>query len=185
ADTDRPDARRGAGWCSLCDTAPRCPSCASASRHACGRCDGPRAATGRAASARRQTDAPDATHRYAASTPGRRPTSAVAGSTPTSATGRVAAPGVPATVRASNRSSFCARIADATERAGQKIILQCQLPDLGMQRLEIRTGFPFLGCRRKYLSRAFQQLGTPLPDLVRVDLELLGQLDHGLVALDR
>ena len=46
-----------------------------------------------------------------------------------------------------------------------------------MQRLEIRTGFPFLGRRRKYLSRAFQQLGTPLPDLVRVDLELLGQLD--------
>jgi len=54
-----------------------------------------------------------------------------------------------------------------------------------MQRLEIRTGFPFLGRRRNYLSRAFQQLGTPLPDLVRVDLELLGQLDNGLVALDR
>jgi hypothetical protein len=54
-----------------------------------------------------------------------------------------------------------------------------------VQRLEIRTGFPFLGRSRKYLGSAFQQLGTPLPDLVRVDLELLRELDQCLVALDR
>jgi hypothetical protein len=64
-------------------------------------------------------------------------------------------------------------------------IFQRQLPDLGVQRFEIRTSVPFLGARREHLGSAFQQLGAPLPDLVRVDLELLGELDHGFIALDR
>jgi hypothetical protein len=44
---------------------------------------------------------------------------------------------------------LCARTLDATERAGPKIILQCQLADLGLHVLHARsaTGFALL-CRR-------------------------------------
>src|SRR5438094_7585453 len=121
ADTDRPDVRRGAGWCSLSGTAPRRPCAASASRHACGRRSSPHDATDRAAFALRQTDAQDATHRYVASAPAPIPASAAAGSTPTPGTARATALDARSAAHASDRSSFCARIADATERAGQKI----------------------------------------------------------------
>jgi hypothetical protein len=64
-------------------------------------------------------------------------------------------------------------------------ILQRQLADLRVQRLEVGTGFPFLGCGRKHLGGTLQQLRPPLADLVRVNPELLRQLDQSPVTLDR
>jgi len=63
-------------------------------------------------------------------------------------------------------------------------VLQRQLPDLGVQALDVRSGVALVGCGGKYLSRALQQLGSPLADLVGVDLELLGKLDQGPVPPD-
>ena len=76
------------------------------------------------------------------------------------------------------------RIADATERAGQKIILQRQLADLRMQRLDIGTVLALLGRSREDFRGAVQQLGLPLRDLVRMHIEPLRQLGQGLVAPD-
>jgi len=64
-------------------------------------------------------------------------------------------------------------------------VLQRQLPDLGVQRLDIRTGVALLGGSGEHLGGALQQLQPPLPDLVRMDLVLLGQLDQGLFTPDR
>jgi len=63
-------------------------------------------------------------------------------------------------------------------------VLQRQLADLGVQRLEVRSGVPFVGGRREHLGRACQELRAPLADLVRMDLELLRQLDQRPVATD-
>jgi hypothetical protein len=63
---------------------------------------------------------------------------------------------------------------------------QRQLPDLRMQgrrvdgRLRIR-----LGRGPEHACGAFKKLITPLLDLVRVNVEILCQLDQGLFPLDR
>ena len=54
-----------------------------------------------------------------------------------------------------------------------------------MQRLHVRTGLTLLGRGREHFGGPFEQLGAPLPDLVRVDLELLSQFNQRAVALDR
>lgn len=68
----------------------------------------------------------------------------------------------------------------------KKIILRRQLSDLRMQCLHIDgllrlclRGFP------EHPSRGLKQLIAPLFNLVRMNVELLRQLDHGLLALDR
>ncbi len=48
----------------------------------------------------------------------------------------------------------------------------------GRLRLRLR-GFP------EYPGRTLKQLVAPLLDLVRMDVEFLRKLDHGLLALDR
>jgi hypothetical protein len=63
-------------------------------------------------------------------------------------------------------------------------VLQGQLADLRVQRLEVRPGVPLVAGRREYLGGTRQQLRAPLADLVWVDLELLRQLDQRLVAAD-
>lgn len=63
-------------------------------------------------------------------------------------------------------------------------VLQRQLSDLGVQSLDVRTGLALVGRSGEYLSGALQQLGSPLADLVGVDLELLGELDQGPVSPD-
>ena len=59
----------------------------------------------------------------------------------------------------------------------QKIVLQGQLPDLGVQRRQIhrlrrRATAEHVGC-------TFQQLPLPIVDLCGVELKLLAQLGHG------
>jgi hypothetical protein len=66
------------------------------------------------------------------------------------------------------RSSLCARTADATEHAGQKIVLQRQLADLGVQGLDVGAGITLVRCRREDLGSALEQLGSTLANLVRV-----------------
>ena len=72
------------------------------------------------------------------------------------------------------------------ERAGQKIVLQRQLPDLRMQGLHVDHRFR-RGLRSfaEHPRRALKQLIAPLLDLVRMNVEILRQLDQRLLALDR
>ncbi len=72
-----------------------------------------------------------------------------------------------------------------SERAGQKIVRQRQLSDLRMQGLHI-DGRLRLGLRglAEHAGRALKQLVAPLLDLVRMDIEILRQLNQGLLALD-
>ena len=67
---------------------------------------------------------------------------------------------------------FCARQqARFAERAGQKIVLQRQLSDLGMQRLHVDQRRQIsLRDIAKHTCRAFKQLVTPLLDLVRLSV---------------
>jgi hypothetical protein len=60
-----------------------------------------------------------------------------------------------------------------------------KVSDLGMQGFQVDRRFR-LGFRlsAKNTRRAFQQLVSPLLDLVRVEVEILCQLDQGLLALD-
>lgn len=69
---------------------------------------------------------------------------------------------------------------------GQKIILKRQLSDLRMQGLHVDPRFWF-GLRSvpKNTSRTLKQLIAPLLDLVRINVEILCQLDQRLLALDR
>jgi hypothetical protein len=67
---------------------------------------------------------------------------------------------------------FCARQQTRlAKRAGQKIVLQRQLSDLCMQGLHIDRRFRlgFLAVT-EHLSRALEQLVTPLLDLVRLSV---------------
>ena len=61
---------------------------------------------------------------------------------------------------------------------------QGQLPDLGMQRLDVRQMLPLVRSGGKYLDGPLQQLGFPLRDLVRVHIAALGQLCQRLITLD-
>jgi hypothetical protein len=89
-------------------------------------------------------------------------------------------------VRGWRRSFLCARIADATERAGQTINLGCLLADLGLHVLRTRPRVSFLRRHQKCLRGAFQQLRSrsPLHDLVGVEVKLLGQFGQGLSPFD-
>lgn len=64
-----------------------------------------------------------------------------------------------------------------------KIIFQRQLPDLGVQSLEVRAVLPLLRGGREHLCRQLQQLGLPLCDVVRLDIEPFGQLYQRVVTL--
>ena len=57
-------------------------------------------------------------------------------------------------------------------------------PILACKVFDVRTGLALVGRSGEYLSGALQQLGSPLADLVRVDLELFGELDQGPVSPD-
>src|SRR5208283_2777575 len=139
---------------------------------------------GRCVSHRRVARRLNAVRRSAASGPDPPPRAAAAGSTPPSATTPAIAPAAGSASRVRRRSSLCARIADATERAGQKIILQRQLANLGVQRLDVRTMLPLLRRGREHLCCPLQQLRLPLRYLVRMDIEPFSQLYHRVVTLD-
>ena len=59
-----------------------------------------------------------------------------------------------------------------------KIILQGQAADLGVSCLQVRASAAILGGGCEGIRDAFQQFQPPLPDLVRVDLELLRPLSE-------
>jgi hypothetical protein len=75
------------------------------------------------------------------------------------------------------------READRARRP--KIVLHGQLADLPVQRFDIGAGRLALSGGRKELHRPFRELALPLRDLIRVDVELLGQLRQGAVAFQR
>src|ERR1019366_2752314 len=73
---------------------------------------------------------------------------------------------------------------DWAERAGQKIVHQRQLANLGVQRLHIdRRLRRCCAFRAENASGSFQQLGPPGRDLVRMNVKLLRQLRQRLLAL--
>src|SRR2546426_871334 len=98
---------------------------------------------------------------------------------------RATAPAEPPAAGDRYRSSLCARIAAATERARQKIDLQRLLTDLRVQRLQVRRRPALVGRRGKDFDRTLQQLVLPLRDLAGMHIEALGELRQGLFALDR
>ena len=61
-------------------------------------------------------------------------------------------------------------------------VLQRQLPDLGVQALDIRAGVTLLGRCGEHLAGALEQLGAPLADLIGMNLELL---DQGAIPSER
>jgi hypothetical protein len=67
------------------------------------------------------------------------------------------------------------------ERAFQKIILQRELANLGVQRLEIDWRLPLRRRLAEDRGGALQELVLPVGDLVGVDVELLGKLRQRLV----
>src|SRR5258707_467946 len=83
------------------------------------------------------------------------------------------------------RSSLCARIVAATERARQKIYFQGLLTNLSVQPLQIRRRPTLVSCRSKNLNCTLLQLVLPLRDLARVHIEAFGQLGQGQFSLDR
>ena len=86
--------------------------------------------------------------------------------------------------RGRGRSSLCAQHAGLGERAFQKIILQRQLPDLGVQRLQIHWRRARLALLlTENARRSFEKLGFPLRDLIGVNVELLRQFGQRLLAL--
>jgi hypothetical protein len=95
-----------------------------------------------------------------------------------------AAAGASPATRACGRSSPCAQQSRLGERAFQKIILQGQLADLGVQRLQIDRRLAGRGRTTEDVGRSVQQLPSPLGDLRRVHLEVLRNLGHRLVASD-
>ena len=71
------------------------------------------------------------------------------------------------------------------ERAFQKIVLQRQLSDLGVQNFQIdRRGRRLAPAMIENARCAFQQLALPLPDLVDAHVELLHQIGERLLALE-
>ena len=66
--------------------------------------------------------------------------------------------------------------------AFQKIILQCQLADLGVQHLQIDRGLIRSQLAAEHIGRLGQQLVLPVGDLVGVYVMLLCQLGQRLVA---
>jgi hypothetical protein len=74
-----------------------------------------------------------------------------------------------------------------TNRTFQKIVDQCQLSDLRMEGFNINGRGLWLSLHRraKHPDGTFKKLITPLLDLIGVDIELLRQFQHRLLALDR
>src|SRR5258706_9385466 len=126
-----------------------------------------------------------AAHPYGASRPNPPSKYAEAGSRSMSARVPATAPVEPRAAGDRYRSSLCARIVAATERARQKIDLQCLLADLGVQRLEIRRRLALIGRRGEDLGGTLQQLVLPLRDLVGGHIEALRQLRQRLFVLKR
>ena len=113
------------------------------------------------------------TRQFGASSEGRFPESVAAGNTPRIGKGRAVALAELPVIRVSCRSSFCARIADSTERAGQEINFQRLLAYFCMQVFQIRSGGLSLGNTRKNARGVLQQLSLPLRDLIRMNVKLL------------
>lgn len=68
----------------------------------------------------------------------------------------------------------------------QQIILDRQIPDLGMQLFDFRFGRPLgLATTGKHIGHAFDSLTLPRTDLVRMHLLLRGDLLERLVASQR
>src|SRR4051812_6241359 len=89
--------------------------------------------------------------------------------------------------RSCNRSIIALRSTVPLCRAHlPKIIGQRQLPDLGMERLDVdcRGTWLSLGCRLESPGSSFQQQRLPSRDLVRMNIELLRQFGQRLLALD-
>ena len=75
------------------------------------------------------------------------------------------------------RSSLCAQHAGLGERAFQKIILQRQFADLGVERFQIDGGLSRVALLlAEHAGRAFEKLALPRRDLVRMNIELLRQI---------
>lgn len=70
------------------------------------------------------------------------------------------------------------------ERARQENVGQRQLPDLRMQDLDVDRRSRGLGALAENRSGALQELAAPLRDLVRMHVELPGQLRQRLLAPD-
>ena len=88
-------------------------------------------------------------------------------------------------MRGCGRSSLCARQSRLGERGSQKIVLQRQRADFGVQRLHVDQRL----CRLcfhlpKNPGSSFKQLILPLTDLVGIHVELLGQFRQRLFAPD-
>jgi hypothetical protein len=73
------------------------------------------------------------------------------------------------------RSIIALRSANLAERTGQKIVLQRQLSDLGMEHRQVRRRSGTLATRlgAEYPSRPVEKLRLPLGDLVGMNVELL------------
>ena len=85
------------------------------------------------------------------------------------------------------RSIIALRVTHArfAERAFQKIVLQCQLSDLGMKPFQIhRSGFSARAARAKDAGRPVEQLCLPGGDLIGMHIEKLRQFGQRLVAFD-
>ena len=78
-------------------------------------------------------------------------------------------------MRGLGRSSLCAQQAGFAERTGQKIILQGQLPDLGVKYLHLdrRRSVGWSTAGAKYPRSSVNQLPLPCRDLVRMHIIVL------------
>src|SRR5450755_4415204 len=82
-------------------------------------------------------------------------------------------PAGPPADHAIDRSSLGAQNARLAERSFQKIVLQCQLPDLGMQSLQVDSRFTTSGSVIEHTGSALQKLRFPLRDLIRMNVKSL------------
>src|SRR5438067_2101592 len=81
---------------------------------------------------------------------------------------------------------FCAQQTGFGERSFQKIVLQRQSSNLGMQRLHVdgRELRRSVAAGTEYISSRALKLRLPRCDLIGVDVELLRKLGHRSIALD-
>src|SRR5271156_2423405 len=94
-------------------------------------------------------------------------------------------PAGPPADHAIDRSSLCAQNARLAERSFQKIVLQCQLPDLGMQSLQVDSRFTTSGSAIEHTGGALQKLRFPLRDLTRMNVKSLRKVRQRHLALQR
>jgi hypothetical protein len=78
------------------------------------------------------------------------------------------------------RSSLCAQQTGFAERSVQKIVLQRQLSDLGMQRLHVDSWLrgSLAAAGTEHIGCPFLELRLPRCDLIGVDVELLRKLSQ-------